>query len=88
MSEQIKDWYVIFHNHTEGMALYQYIRKQGVLVKISPTPRAASVCCGMSLLVGEEERKAVEACLRESGLSYDRFLSLPRQIDAKRDRFV
>ncbi len=88
MPNPIQDWYVLFHNHTEGMALYQYIRKQGVTVKISPTPRAASVCCGMSLLVEENEREAVEACLRESGLAYDRFLSLPRQIDAKRDRFV
>jgi len=88
MAEQVYDWYVLFHNHTEGIAMYQYIRERGVLVKISPTPRAASVCCGISLLAEESEKEAVEVCLRESGLAYDKFLSLPRQLDAGRDRFV
>ena len=37
MEEQ--DYYVLFHNHTEGMKLYQYARGQGIPVRISPAPR-------------------------------------------------
>lgn len=49
--KQITDYYVLFKTHTDAMALYQAARRRGLSVKISPTPRQASVCCGVSLLV-------------------------------------
>ena len=87
MTEEIKDYYVLFHNHTEGVQLYQYVRSRGIAVKISPTPRMASVCCGMSLLVTAEMIGQVKACIEESRAAYDRIVCLPRQINSRRDKF-
>jgi len=85
--EQIEDSYVLFRNHTEGMKLYQYLRARGIAVRISPAPRAASACCGMSLLVEAEAIEAVRRCIPESGVQIDRIVSLPRQIDPARDKY-
>lgn len=82
-----QDYYVLFHNHTEGLKLYQYARKQGIPVRISPTPRVASVCCGISLLVDTEDIDALRRCIPESGATIDRIVCLPRQIDPTRDRY-
>ena len=48
-------YYVLFPNHENGMKLYRILKEKGVRTQISPTPRAASKCCGISLLVREAE---------------------------------
>ncbi len=85
--EQVQDYYVLFHNHTEGMKLYQYVRAQGIPAKISPAPRIASVCCGMSLLVEASVIDAVRHCIEVSCTAIDRIVQLPRQIDPTRDKY-
>ena len=83
----VTDYYVLFFNHTSGMALYEYVRRQGIRVRISPAPRLATICCGMSLLVEEAELEAVRGCIVSSGIEIDRVVSLPRQINPRRDRY-
>lgn len=85
--EQITDYYVLFHNHTEGMKLYQHTRARGIAARISPAPRVVSACCGMSLLVEEGAIEAVRRCISESGVQIDRIVLLPRQIDPTRDKY-
>ena len=58
---QITDFYILFHNHTEGMQLYSYLRQRQLRARICPVPRAASACCGMSLIVEKEDFPAVWA---------------------------
>lgn len=43
--------YVLFPNHDNGMRLYGILKEAGIKATIAPTPRAASKCCGISLLV-------------------------------------
>lgn len=81
----MNDFYVLFENHTDGMALYRYCREHKVFVRISPAPRAATVCCGMSLLVKPEDISAVRNCIEESGITILKVVELPRQINPKRD---
>ncbi|MBF1324916.1 MAG: DUF3343 domain-containing protein, partial [Megasphaera micronuciformis] len=49
------DWYILFKNHTEAMTLYRGLKEAKIAVRISPTPRQASVCCGVSLLIADED---------------------------------
>lgn len=84
---EIIDYYILFHNHTEGMALYQYIRAHGANARICPVPRTASACCGMSLLVLEEDIEAVRRCVAESGITILDIVGLPRDINSHRDRY-
>lgn len=78
-------YYILFHTHTEGMALYHIMRERGAEVKISPAPRAASVSCGMSLLVEPEEIDKVRSIIKETAAEYDRIVELPKQINPRRD---
>ena len=87
MPESVTDYYVLFHNHTEGMALYSYIKSHGANARICPVPRAASACCGMALLVYEEELPAVRRCMEESGIDNLGVTALPRSIDPHRDHY-
>jgi hypothetical protein len=81
------DSYVLFHSHTSGMALYEYIRKKGIRVRISPAPRSFTAECGMSLLVEASELEAVKACVEQSGIEIDQIISIPRQINPRRDKY-
>ncbi len=82
-----QDYYVLFPNHTEGLKLYQYARGRGIPVRISPTPRLASACCGISLLVRAEDIEELQRCIPESEAEIDRIVALPRQINPHRDRY-
>lgn len=84
---QITDFYILFHNHTEGMQLYSYLRQRQLRVRICPVPRAASACCGMSLIVEKEDVEAVRAATEESGIDNQGFVELPRNIDPRRDHY-
>lgn len=85
--EPVNDYYILFHNHTEGMALYQYIKQHGGTARICPVPRAASECCGMSLLVLPEDIEQVRSLVDESGIEIIGITELPRNINPHRDRY-
>jgi len=87
MAQEAEDYYVLFPNHTEGMKLYRFLRQRGIAVRVSPAPRLVSVCCGMSLLVEEQQIEAVRLAIPLSGVQIDRIVSLTRQIDPGRDRY-
>ena len=52
--------YVLFPNHDNGMRLYGILKEAGIKATIAPTPRAASKCCGISLLVREEDLDTIQ----------------------------
>lgn len=47
--------YVLFSDHTTGMELYHLLKGNGIRTIIAPTPRSLSKCCGISLLVDEQD---------------------------------
>ena len=87
MADIITDYYILFHNHTDGMKLYQYIKEHGAYARICPVPRSASDCCGMSLLVLEEDIEAVCRCIDDSNIPVIGIAELPRNINPHRDRY-
>ena len=80
-------FYVLFQNHTQGMELYHYLKGKGLGVRISPAPRAAKTCCGMSLLVEPEQIEAVRKSISESGIEIERIIELEKQINPQRDKY-
>lgn len=46
--------YILFPNHDNAMRLYRELKKLGVRAVIAPTPRSASKCCGVSLMVEKD----------------------------------
>ena len=51
-------YYVLFPNHDNGMRLYHELKSLGIKATIAPTPRSASKCCGISLLI--QKQAAIE----------------------------
>ena len=58
-----------------------------MLFRSAPTPRAASKCCGVSLLIREEDKEAVEAFIEEHGIEILKIAAIERDVNPKRDRY-
>ena len=81
-------YYVLFPNHEAGIKLYRLLKAQGIRTQISPTPRAASKCCGISLLVLDvllldDRRKSIE----ENAIEIIDIVALEVDINRTRDRY-
>lgn len=79
--------YVLFPNHDNGMRLYKELKKMGIRATIAPTPRAASKCCGISLLIDEKDIDIIQACIEEYGIEILKIAAIERDINPKRDRY-
>lgn len=69
--------YILFPNHTEGLRLGSILRKRGIKYAISPTPRSLSVCCGISLIVSEEDQNMIEQIIAETGVAIEKIAKVP-----------
>lgn len=79
--------YVLFPNHDNAMRLYKELRALGVSAKIAPTPRAASVCCGVSLLVLEEDIDQINKCITEHDIETLGISQVEKDVNPNRDRY-
>ena len=79
--------YVLFPNHDNAMRLHRELKNLGVRAMIAPTPRAASKCCGVSLLIREEDKEAVEVFIEEHGIEILKIAAIERDVNPKRDRY-
>ena len=80
-------YYVLFPNHDNGMRLYQKLKKEGVRSVIAPTPRSASKCCGISLLVKEEDLGKIRTCVEENGIEILEIAAVEKDVNPGRDRY-
>lgn len=79
--------YVSFPNHDNAMRLKRELKALGVKTVIAPTPRAASKCCGVSLLVKKEDLETIKACVKERGIEILKIADIERDVNPKRDRY-
>ena len=78
---------MLFPNHDNGMRLYKELKALGVRAVISPTPRTASKCCGISLMVEEEDLDTIQSCAKERGIEILKIAAVERDLNPKRDRY-
>ena len=79
--------YVLFPNHDNGMRLYRELKKLGVWAVIAPTPRSASKCCGISLMIKEEDIETVQDCVSEHGIEILNIAAVEKDLNPHRDRY-
>lgn len=77
----------MFPNHDNGMRLYRELKTLGVRAIIAPTPRVASKCCGISLLVEEKDLDVIKECIREHEIDILSIAEIERDINPKRDKY-
>ena len=81
------NYYILFKNHTDSMAMYTTLKMEGFKVRISPTPRELGVCCGVSLLALESEIDAIKAYLADNPLDHLSIEPLDNTFDNTRHRY-
>lgn len=70
--------YILFPSHTEAMALYQQLKDQHIRCTLAPTPRACSVCCGVSIrLEDPADLDPAQALASSHGIQIEQAVSLP-----------
>ncbi len=77
MADSEYKWYVLFPNHHEGLKLNKELKTRGHKCTISPTPRAASTSCGISLIVLEEELPAINKIIEDLSIHIVKIVKLP-----------
>lgn len=80
-------YYVLFPNHDNGMRLYREIKENGLKCTIAPTPREASKCCGISLLVKKEDLDQIRQIVKEKQIEILQIAEIKKDIDPNRDRY-
>ena len=79
--------YVLFPNHDNAMRLYRELKKNGMKAAISPTPRSASVCCGVSLMVEEEDLEKIRQIAAEKEIEIVKIAAVERDYNPTRGRY-
>ena len=77
--------YILFPNHDNAMRLYRSLRKLGVRAVIAPTPRVASKCCGVSLMVEKEDLDLIRQTAKENGIEILKIAEVERDFNPQRD---
>jgi len=70
-------WYILFPNHHQGLRLSRELKLRDIKSTIVPTPRAASSCCGMSLIVDLAELDKIREIIAELGIVIEKIVQLP-----------
>jgi hypothetical protein len=89
MDEPELNYYILFQNYTQGLALHELLRSEGLSARIAPTPRSiqGELSCGMSLLVKEQDIAAVRSCIERRHAEHHSIVALPCQINPNRGKF-
>jgi hypothetical protein len=58
----------LFHNTSSVMRAEKILQKNGIAVKLVPTPREFSSDCGMAVRFAWEEQERVRALLERAGV--------------------
>lgn len=79
--------YVLFPNHDNAMRLYRELKKLGVRAMIAPTPRSASKCCGVSLMVEKDDLEEILKTVKEKEIEILKIAEVERDFNPRRDRY-
>lgn len=82
------EYYVIFPNVENGLKLNELLKSKKIPVTIAPTPREATKCCGISLLIkNKDDLSKVHECINENNIEIIDIFETVCNRDPKRDRF-
>ncbi|WP_079535463.1 DUF3343 domain-containing protein [Phoenicibacter congonensis] len=79
--------YILVKSHTEGMALFEFLRSQDFEARVAPSPREARSECGMSLLCSCEQIDSAMALAQKHGLKFDKKMEVEQTFDIHRNKF-
>lgn len=83
-----KEYYIIFPNVENGLKLNELLKAEKVSVTIAPTPREATKCCGISLLIkNEDDIPIIKKCIEDNEIDIISIFETVNKRDPMRNRF-
>lgn len=84
----MKKYYILFNNHEQAIKLRRDLQNAGINSVIAPTPREASLCCGVCLRIDEEKYPALESYLKRNMAVYREIKEMNEVFNEKRDSYL
>lgn len=84
----MKKYYILFNNHEQAIKLRRDLQNAGINSVIAPTPREASLCCGVCLRIDEEKYPALESYLKSNRAVYREIKEMNEVFNEKRDSYL
>jgi len=82
------EYYIIFPNVDNGIKLNELLKVAEIDVTITPTPREATNCCGISLLINNKnDLPVVRECIAKNQIEIINIFEMYSKKDPKRDKF-
>jgi hypothetical protein len=82
------EYYVIFPNVENGMKLNELLKAAKIPATIAPTPREATKCCGISLLIKNKDYiPAVKKCVEDNNIEILDIFETVNKKDPMRNKF-
>lgn len=83
----MKQYYVLFNNHENGIRLKKELNNEKIKAVISPTPRKLSKCCGISLMIDEEDIDKIREIADKKKIEILEIDWIERDVNPNRDRY-
>lgn len=82
------EYYILFNDVDNGLKLYNLLKSAKIKVIISPTPREASKCCGISLLVkNKDDLIPIKECIENNNIEIKDIFQMESKRNPNRDKF-
>lgn len=83
------NYYILFENYDQGLALHDLLTEHGIENRIAPTPRSiqGKLSCGMSLLIKPENIDRARTCILARKAVFHDIVPLDQQLKSRRDRY-
>lgn len=82
------EYYILFPNVDNGIKLNELLKAEKISVTITPTPREASKCCGISILINnKDDLHRIKECIAANHVEIIDIFEIAAKRDPKRDKF-
>ena len=68
--------YILFNNHTNGLKLESFLKKNSIKYTISPTPRKLSTSCGISVMYKKEDEQKIKEIVKDNDIEVKGFYTI------------
>ena len=86
MSDDVK-CYILVKSHTDGMALFEFLRQKGFDARVAPSPREAKSECGMSVLCDCSQLDDAISAVEKEGVAFKKTLQVKQTFDVNRHKY-
>ena len=81
--------FILFNKASDGMEVYNRLLEEGFSITIAPSPREASSCCGISVLLkNPDEVEDAKNLLTEEGFKVMGWYKRDKPYNTSRDKYL